>query len=42
MNTTTANCTQCGIELSELLLFDGMCSDCNLDHRTDRRHFNDI
>ena len=39
MNTTTDNCTQCGMELSILLLFDGLCSDCNLDYRVERGDF---
>ena len=29
---TTSNCSECGIEVSYMLLINGRCFDCDLDY----------
>ncbi len=34
---TTSNCIDCGLEVSDILLAEGRCADCNLDYKIEMR-----
>ncbi len=41
MNETKSNCIECELKLSILLMVEGRCPDCNLDHKIETRQLNE-